>query len=140
MGFSVSKDDRQANSHQPRRGTVRTRVLAAAAMSLLAAGATAMGPAPSSAAPATSVRPATSCGEISKHPTISRGSTGKAVKHAQCLLRIGWGQSQIKSDGVFGAKTEEVVRRVQRACKGYTVDGIVGSKTWHALHYGCVPR
>jgi peptidoglycan hydrolase-like protein with peptidoglycan-binding domain len=62
--------------------------------------------------------------------TVRRGSTGAAVSTVQARLRDrGW---SITVDGVFGPRTEEVVRAFQRE-KGLAVDGIVGPATWNAL-------
>lgn len=44
------------------------------------------------------------------------------------MIARGW-KSLGQSDGHFGAKTEDVVRRYQKACK-VTVDGTIGPKTW----------
>lgn len=57
--------------------------------------------------------------------TIKRGNTGDAVKVLQGLLRIA-------VDGVFGPKTEQIVKQYQKANK-LTDDGVVGPKTWALL-------
>lgn len=56
---------------------------------------------------------------------------GKDVKEAQTLLT----EHGIKcdADGVFGPATDTAVRTFQKR-KGLVVDGIVGAKTWAALH------
>jgi peptidoglycan hydrolase-like protein with peptidoglycan-binding domain len=67
-------------------------------------------------------------------PTISLGSTGKAVRRAQRGLRrtpdLG-----LVVDGVFGAATEAAVKEFQEGA-GLTADGVVGPLTWNALPDG----
>jgi zinc D-Ala-D-Ala carboxypeptidase len=82
----------------------------------------ASGPVESSAAACPSV----------KHRTIQRGNTGKAVKHAQCLLNYYWGYN-LKVDGIFGKKTESAIKHVQWSWD-MKQDGIVGRCTWRVLH------
>ncbi|GHO56361.1 peptidoglycan-binding domain-containing protein [Ktedonobacter robiniae] len=64
-------------------------------------------------------------------PTISRGSTGSAVRLLQSDLysRTPGG---LTVDGIFGSQTEKAVENWQRAL-GLKVDGIVGPKTWATL-------
>ncbi|HEX8677050.1 MAG TPA: N-acetylmuramoyl-L-alanine amidase [Segetibacter sp.] len=57
--------------------------------------------------------------------TIRRGSQGDLVKQVQIKLKI-------DADGLFGAKTEAVVRAFQRDHERVP-DGIVGPKTWAIL-------
>jgi peptidoglycan hydrolase-like protein with peptidoglycan-binding domain len=82
------------------------------------------------------------CAYTDSTPQISQGSTGSAVKEAQCLLEH-WGISVGAAgvDGDFGPATTEAVKAFQNelhsAC-GLSVDGIVGPMTWHALkNPGC---
>lgn len=65
------------------------------------------------------------CHHSSGKPTIQRGSTGDAVRQAQCLLGV-------TVDGAFGPETEEAVVSVQ-AEHGLLTDGIVGPDTWAVL-------
>lgn len=58
-------------------------------------------------------------------PTLRYNDTGEYVKELQRILGI-------KDDGIFKSKTEDAVRRYQKA-NGLTVDGVVGSKTWAML-------
>ena len=58
-------------------------------------------------------------------PTLRYNDRGDYVKELQNLLGI-------KADGIFGAKTEEAVRKFQKN-HGLTTDGVVGSKTWSKL-------
>jgi lysozyme len=71
----------------------------------------------------------------SGHPTISRGSTGTAVRRAQCLLNLSLNPAShtpLVVDGDFGPKTDAAVRTFQ-SCDGITRDGIVGPVTWREL-------
>jgi peptidoglycan hydrolase-like protein with peptidoglycan-binding domain len=62
---------------------------------------------------------------VSKYPTLKKGSSGKYVKTLQKKLKI-------KQDGIFGADTLKAVKKFQKK-HGLTVDGVVGKKTWTAL-------
>lgn len=64
-------------------------------------------------------------------PLLKIGSRGIYVQLLQSVLnRLGYGAGEV--DGVFGSRTENAVKRFQRAV-GITVDGIVGKNTWNAL-------
>ena len=64
-------------------------------------------------------------------PTLRRGSTGEDVVYLQRRLNgIGFGHLVV--DGIFGAATEEAVKKFQEQY-GLTVDGIVGIQTWAKL-------
>ena len=64
-------------------------------------------------------------------PTLRRGSTGADVEYLQRRLNgIGFGSLVV--DGIFGAATEEAVKKFQGQY-GLTVDGVVGSQTWAKL-------
>ncbi len=67
-------------------------------------------------------------------PTIRQGSTGNAVRRAQCLLNLSILETNLKVDGSFGPLTTSAVRKFQR-CAGIGVDGIVGPITWWHLNY-----
>ncbi|GAA2722335.1 MULTISPECIES: peptidoglycan-binding protein [Streptomyces] len=74
-----------------------------------------------------------------KEPQLSRGSSGRYVKQAQCLL-LHWGEKLPKYgiDGDFGSETENAVVDFQKTYCGLDPDGIIGPKTWFALkHDGC---
>ena len=60
-----------------------------------------------------------------KRPVLRRGDRGPAVAELQGLLLL-------KSDGIFGPKTDRAVRDFQDD-KGLKRDGVVGAKTWKAL-------
>ncbi|MFD8309239.1 peptidoglycan-binding protein [Streptomyces sp. NPDC059690] len=62
---------------------------------------------------------------------LARGNAGPAVAEAQCLLRRA-GLSPGPVDGIFGPRTENAVRHLQRRA-GLVVDGIIGPHTWKAL-------
>lgn len=64
--------------------------------------------------------------------TLKRGMTDNQVEAAQILLN-GWGFDCGIADGIFGGNTEKAVKALQKA-NGLTVDGIIGAKTWTALH------
>ena len=69
-------------------------------------------------------------GEPGNLPTLRRGDTGTNVEFLQKRLNI-WGASLVV-DGIFGAATEENVKKFQ-AQYNLTVDGIVGLQTWSKL-------
>lgn len=67
------------------------------------------------------------------HPNLKKGASSEPVKHLQqLLLKAG---INIVVDGQFGDHTEVSVKKFQ-SFHGLTVDGVVGSYTWHALHVG----
>lgn len=68
-------------------------------------------------------------------PTIRRGSTGQAVRDLQAYLRRVYPAyaKNLTVDGIFGTATEKAVAEFQRRA-GLAVDGIVGPRTWAALH------
>lgn len=64
-------------------------------------------------------------------PTLREGSRGLYVTELQEMLKKrGY---TLKTDGIFGTKTEEAVEAFQ-ADNGLVVDGVVGSKTWGKLN------
>jgi len=62
--------------------------------------------------------------------SLRKGSKGNGVRWLQWWLKL-WGYS-ITADGVFGAKTEDAVKKFQKRL-GLEVDGVVGTKTKNAL-------
>ena len=69
-------------------------------------------------------------------PILRRGSKGPRVKTLQYMLRGSrdtW--RNLAADGIFGPRTEEVVRAYQ-GFADLTVDGIVGPQTWSSLTGG----
>lgn len=125
----------------------RRSTAAAAVVTALITGATTLSMSTASAAPAgKAAAPAEKVGALAYYcgyhgavtpPTISQGSTGNAVREAQCLLRF-WGFSVGSSgiDGIFGSATRAAVIDFQRTCR-ITADGIVGPVTWNRLRNGC---
>lgn len=70
------------------------------------------------------------------YPIIRRGTRGNYVCIAQDDLNtLGYRTGGL--DGVFGAQTEEAVRRYQ-ASRGLSIDGIIGCNTWRALQENVV--
>ena len=63
-------------------------------------------------------------------PTLRKGSKGSNVKiMQQALVNAGY---DVATDGVFGKKTEDVLKAFQKA-NGLTQDGVCGPKTWEVL-------
>ena len=71
-------------------------------------------------------------------PMIRNGSRGPAVQELQLRLNIwlartpGIGLAPLVADGIFGSRTDAMVRAFQRN-RSLLVDGIVGPQTWSAL-------
>lgn len=64
-------------------------------------------------------------------PVLRKGSAGENVTYLQDLLNyFGY---KLAVDGIFGIRTEAAVKDFQSG-SGLVVDGIVGEKTWDALH------
>jgi peptidoglycan hydrolase-like protein with peptidoglycan-binding domain len=74
------------------------------------------------------------CNYTTARPTIRRGSTGAAVKQAQCYVYYSVQAADLAIDGDFGPITDHWVR-VFQGCAGITVDGVVGPVTWGQLTY-----
>ncbi|HHT43656.1 MAG TPA: peptidoglycan DD-metalloendopeptidase family protein [Firmicutes bacterium] len=71
-----------------------------------------------------------SWGAWAQSSLLKRGMRGGEVLALQQLLvELGYSLAQ---DGIFGAETEGIVKKVQKAI-GLTPDGVVGSLTWEAL-------
>ena len=71
--------------------------------------------------------------DFSTYPTLSAGSTGNAVRAAQCLLATaGQLPAATNPSGTFDAATASATRAFQQS-RGLTADGIVGAHTWTAL-------
>ena len=65
----------------------------------------------------------------------SRGSSGEEVKKLQQqLIDAGYDVGSSGADGIYGAKTEEAVKKFQQANTGLAVDGIAGKHTLAALN------
>ena len=78
-------------------------------------------------------KPACSSGGF---PQIKRGSLSNYVLIAQDDLNT-LGYTTGGLDGIFGAQTDNAVRRYQ-ASRGLSVDGIVGCNTWRSLQENVV--
>lgn len=64
-------------------------------------------------------------------PELRRGSKGQTVMVLQEVLQI-CGDYTARIDGDFGYWTEQAVKAFQKR-SNLVADGIVGSRTWHAL-------
>lgn len=70
--------------------------------------------------------------DVSARPKIGLGSRGDAVRIAQGkLVEQGFDPGPV--DGWFGARTVQAVRELQKSA-GLDQDGIIGPRTWAALH------
>ena len=78
------------------------------------------------------------CNYTTSRPSIRQGSSGAAVKQAQCYLNLSLAidslNPRLAVDGGFGPKTDAATRTFQR-CARITVDGIIGPQTWSQLSY-----
>ncbi|MFB7508438.1 peptidoglycan-binding domain-containing protein [Streptomyces broussonetiae] len=100
----------------------------ASVLGTAATGVAAAAPTTSSSAMAPAVH---GCNYTTNQPLLGLGSTGSAVKEAQCLLKY-WGFDPGAVDGIFGSNTEKAVKQFQAWWPLY-VDGLVGQNTWTAL-------
>ena len=66
------------------------------------------------------------------YPTLKQGSTGEYVLYWQIFLNAN-GYICGLEDGVFGKNTKLAVMEFQ-SCNGLKADGIIGPKTWNAVH------
>lgn len=70
----------------------------------------------------------------SVYSTIKKGSKGSLVKECQSILKeLGYNIGKSGVDGDFGKNTEAAVIAFQKDHK-LSQDGVVGLKTWNALH------
>jgi peptidoglycan hydrolase-like protein with peptidoglycan-binding domain len=74
------------------------------------------------------------CNYTTARPTLSIGSSGSAVRQAQCYVYYSVRAADLEIDGQFGPITRDWVIVFQR-CAGIAVDGIVGPQTWSHLTY-----
>lgn len=112
---------------------IKPAALSAATVLLLVLGASDPAAGAEPAPYGTAAAVAADCPEAQSHPEIRRGSTGTAVKHAQCMLNKGAGYINVEIDGIFGRITEIATKDAQGRC-GIDVDGIIGPDTWRCLH------
>lgn len=69
-------------------------------------------------------------------PTLKKGSVGAKVKELQQMLnKIVTLEYRLVVDGIFGPKTEAIVK-LSQFFYFLQEDGIVGPKTWKALYAG----
>ncbi|MDN3059020.1 peptidoglycan-binding domain-containing protein [Streptomyces sp. SRF1] len=71
------------------------------------------------------------CTYTTAEPQLSVGSTGAAVKQAQCQLNSVLDR-RVVVDGTFGSATKSASIAFQQ-CAGLSADGIIGLNTWPAL-------
>lgn len=121
---------------------LKRRVVALAGAAALTLGAIAVAPGAAAASPETPAAPAVAtvpggCAytAASDRPVLRAGSSGDAVKQAQCLSNV-WGGlvPKLNVDGKFGAATQAKVEWIQ-GCHGLPEDGVIGARTWEALYY-----
>ncbi|MFD0264998.1 peptidoglycan-binding protein [Streptomyces sp. NPDC127106] len=104
------------------------RIASALSIAALAAGALGV------TAPSASAAPGGCAYTSSPHrPTLTHGSTGAAVKQAQCLSNIWGGVPKLAVDGVFDRRTQAKMKWIQ-GCHGLARQGTVGPKTWAVLY------
>lgn len=121
---------------------LKRRVVALAGAAALTLGAMAVAPGAAAASPETPAAPAVTavpggCAytATSDRPVLRAGSSGDAVKQAQCLSNV-WGGlvPKLGVDGKFGAATQAKVEWIQ-GCHGLRKDGVIDAMTWEALYY-----
>ncbi|WEH41644.1 peptidoglycan-binding protein [Streptomyces sp. NBC_01218] len=128
---------RTASSSVP--SALKRRVVALAGAAALTLGAFAVAPgaaaAPDAAAPSVAAVPG-GCAytSSSNRPVLRSGSSGAAVKQAQCLSNVWGGVPKLAVDGKFGTKTQTKIKWIQ-GCHGLVRDGVVGTLTWQALYH-----
>ncbi|WP_329468199.1 peptidoglycan-binding domain-containing protein [Streptomyces sp. NBC_01431] len=71
------------------------------------------------------------CTYTTSEPQLASGSTGAAVKQAQCQLNSVLDR-RVTVDGIFGSGTKSATIAFQQ-CAGLSADGIIGRDTWAAL-------
>ncbi|GHD52678.1 hypothetical protein GCM10010335_65420 [Streptomyces galbus] len=73
------------------------------------------------------------CNYTDSRPTLHVGSSGSAVRQAQCYLNQAIG-ADLDEDGDFGRVTQAATKDFQR-CADIVVDGIIGAQTWSFLSF-----
>lgn len=74
------------------------------------------------------------CNHTRSRPTVKIGSSGDAVKQAQCYLNLSVDAEKLVEDGLFGPLTDAATKKFQQ-CADIIVDGIVGPQTWSFLTF-----
>lgn len=77
--------------------------------------------------------PDDTCDYTKRRPNLHRGSSGSAVRQAQCYLNEAV-DAGLDEDGDFGRQTRNAVRDFQR-CAEIVVDGRIGAQTWSFLSF-----
>jgi peptidoglycan hydrolase-like protein with peptidoglycan-binding domain len=77
--------------------------------------------------------PADICDYTDRRPTLQRGSSGAAVRQAQCYLNQAIG-ADLDVDGDFGQETRRATRYFQR-CAEIVADGRIGAQSWSFLAF-----
>ncbi|WP_159056243.1 peptidoglycan-binding domain-containing protein [Streptomyces sp. DSM 15324] len=72
------------------------------------------------------------CNFTKTRPILKLGSSGSAVRQAQCYLNHSLTGRDLAVDGQFGPVTQQATLRFQR-CAGIGVDGVIGAQTWSFL-------
>ncbi|MBR8641416.1 peptidoglycan-binding protein [Streptomyces tuirus] len=73
------------------------------------------------------------CDYTDSRPNLQLGSSGAAVRQAQCYLNQATGAG-LDEDGDFGRLTQSATRDFQR-CAAIVVDGRIGAQTWSFLSF-----
>lgn len=73
------------------------------------------------------------CDFTDSRPSLQLGSSGAAVRQAQCYLNQAIGAG-LDEDGDFGRLTQAATRDFQR-CAAIVVDGRIGAQTWSFLSF-----
>ncbi|MFD8150668.1 peptidoglycan-binding protein [Streptomyces sp. NPDC059720] len=73
------------------------------------------------------------CDYTDRRPNLQRGSSGAAVRQAQCYLNQAIA-TDLDEDGDFGQETRRAVRYFQR-CAEIVADGRIGAQTWSFLSF-----
>jgi phage-related minor tail protein len=73
------------------------------------------------------------CDITDSRPSLGMGSSGAAVRQAQCYLNQAIGAG-LDEDGDFGRVTQSATRAFQQ-CAGIVVDGRIGAQTWSFLSF-----
>jgi len=74
-----------------------------------------------------------------RHPTLSRGDSGEAVRTLQKKLDALGYWTGGKADGEFGGNTEQAVLALKKVA-GLRRDGVAGPRVWRALARGVRPQ
>ncbi|WP_158778594.1 peptidoglycan-binding domain-containing protein [Streptomyces cellulosae] len=73
------------------------------------------------------------CNFTKRRPPLQRGSSGSAVRQAQCYLNEAI-DAGLRVDGIFGRDTRRATRAFQQ-CARIFADGTIGAQTWSFLSF-----